>query len=156
MSPPTSPSKRPVRSGPEAPTAPGATAAPGATVAVGGPAGLVTLIVGEVGRSSSSRARSRPAGPQEGKRPLQWSTRWSAGGPEQPSTGSDAEPDLTLTIGTDDAGRVQQGDLQPSVAFMQGKLKSTGDNALLLRILAWSATPAFADTLKEWTAEHPG
>ena len=39
---------------------------------------------------------------------------------------------------------------------MQGKLKSTGDNAILLRVLAWSATPAFADALKEWAANPPG
>jgi putative sterol carrier protein len=88
--------------------------------------------------------------------PAQWSSKWSADGPERPTSGNDAEADLTLTIGTDEARRLQQGELQPSVAFMQGKLKSTGDNALLLQVLAWSATPAFADALKDWTAAPPG
>lgn len=69
--------------------------------------------------------------------------------------GCDDEPDLTLTIGTDDAYRVGRGELDPSVAFMQGKLKSTGDNALLLSILDWSATPAFTKALEDWAAAPP-
>jgi putative sterol carrier protein len=69
--------------------------------------------------------------------------------------GCDAEPDLTLTISADDASLVKKGELEPSVAFMQGKLKSTGDNALLLSILAWSATPAFTKALADWTAGPP-
>jgi hypothetical protein len=123
------------------------------------PSGLVTLVVGEAGRAGSSRSRPRPAGKaaaggaQEGKQATQWSSRWSNDGPGPLLTADEGEADLTLTIGTDEARLVRDGELEPSVAFMRGRLKSTGDNALLLRILAWSATPAFADELAGWSKE---
>jgi hypothetical protein len=59
---------------------------------------------------------------------------------------------LTLTLSPADAELVRQGRLSPSVAFMQGRLKTSGDNALLLRVLAWSATDAFAPALAAWSA----
>jgi hypothetical protein len=59
-----------------------------------------------------------------------------------------------LTLGTDDARSVKEGRLDPSVAFMQGRLKTSGDNALLLRVLSWTATPAFPSALASWSAEH--
>jgi SCP-2 sterol transfer family len=149
-------------------TAAGSTAA-GPTAA--GPTGLVTLIVGEVGRTGSkSMARSagnrtvtakgdepgdRSSSAKEGNSVSQWSCQWSSDGPGPILPGCHDEPDLTLTIGTDDAYRVKQSELNPSVAFMQGKLKSTGDNALLLSILAWSATPAFTEALAGLAAEQP-
>jgi putative sterol carrier protein len=52
---------------------------------------------------------------------------------------------------------VKNGQLDPSVAFMQGRLKTSGDNALLLSVLKWSATPAFPSALSSWTElEIPG
>jgi hypothetical protein len=126
------------------------------------PTGLVTLIVGDFGRSGpagrSRRAAAAPAsaaeaqpGSQEG--PAQWSCQWSADGPGPVTTGSEGEPDLTLTLGTADAWSVKDGQLEPSVAFMQGRLKTSGDNALLLRVLSWSATPAFPAALAAWAAQ---
>jgi SCP-2 sterol transfer family len=129
------------------------------------PSGLVTLVVGEAGRAGSPRSRSRPAGKaaggeasrpgggQEAKPVTQWSLQWSSHGPGPLLTANEDEADLTLTIGTDEARLVREGELAPSVAFMRGRLKSTGDNALLLRILAWSATPAFNDALATWSKE---
>ena len=67
--------------------------------------------------------------------------------------GCDGEPDLTLGLSWPDAHLVADGELPPSVAYMQGKLKTSGDNALLLSALAWSATPAFSAALAEWRAE---
>lgn len=130
----------------------------------GEPSGLVTLIAGEAGRAGSSRSRSRPggkgagetgrpAGVQEGKSVMQWSLQWSSDGPGPLLPGSEGDADLALTIGTDDARLVKDGELDPSVAFMRGRLKSTGDNALLLRILAWSATPAYTKALAAWSKE---
>ena len=110
------------------------------------------------GGRAPSRSRSRPAAnsAQERKAPSQWSCQWSGDGPGPLVAAPEGEPDLTLTIGTDDARLVMQGQLEPSVAFMQGKLKSSGDNALLLRILAWSATPALAKAISAWSGEQPG
>ena len=118
--------------------------------------GLVSLTVGETGRSSGSRARSRrPAAegataPHGGASeaaappgPVQWSCHWGDAGPGPVTPGCDGEPDLTLGLSPDDAQSVRHGQLAPSVAFMQGRLKTSGDNELLLRVLAWTATPAF-------------
>jgi hypothetical protein len=123
------------------------------------PSGLVTLIVGELGRAGARPRRPAPAsgsepepGPQPG--PAQWSCQWSADGPGLVSTGCGGEPDLTLTLSADDARSVKDGHLEPSVAFMQGRLKTSGDNALLLRVLKWTATPAFSRALSSWSAEH--
>jgi len=141
---------------------PGGTAGTAAT-------GLVTLIVGELGRAGPAARSRRPAptsgsqaapasgsnavpGPQPG--PAQWSCQWSADGPGLVSTGCEGEPELTLTLSTDDARSVKDGRLEPSVAFMQGRLKTSGDNALLLRVLNWSASPAFPSALSSWSAEY--
>jgi hypothetical protein len=127
---------------------------------------LVTLIVGETGKSSGSRARARrPAGegaaaPRGGTLeapppgPVQWSCGWGEDGPGPVTPGCDGEPDLTLGLSPDDARSVQQGQLAPSVAFMQGRLKTSGDNELLLRVLAWTATPAFQASLAAWAGGH--
>jgi hypothetical protein len=128
------------------------------------PAGLVTLIVGDLGRAGAGARSRRPSqaggaqavlgAPPE---PAQWSCQWSVDGPGPVSSGLEGEPDLTLTLGTDDARSVKNGQLDPSVAFMQGRLKTSGDNALLLSVLKWSATPAFPSALSSWTElEIPG
>jgi hypothetical protein len=125
-----------------------------------GGTGLVTLIVGDFGRTGPAARSRRPAptsgtealpGSQQG--PAQWSCQWSADGPGPVTTGCEGEPDLTLTLGTDDARSVRDGRLEPSAAFMQGRLKTSGDNALLLRVLSWTATPAFSAALSSWSAE---
>ena len=64
-------------------------------------------------------------------------------GPAAGLGGLEGEADLTLTLSPDDARSVKDGRLDPSVAFMQGRLKTSGDNALLLSVLKWTATPAF-------------
>jgi SCP-2 sterol transfer family len=154
-----------------------ARAVPGAAGSAPAPVGLVTVIVGEAGRTASSRSRSRPAttraqgakaAGEVAGRPgaeakaaqasavTQWSWQWSGDGPGPLLSGCDGEPDLTLTIGTEDARLVKEGELEASVAFMQGRLKSTGDNALLLRVLAWSTTAEFSKALSGWLDEPPG
>jgi hypothetical protein len=35
---------------------------------------------------------------------------------------------------------------------MQGRLKTSGDNGLLLSVLAWSATDAFVPALASWSS----
>jgi hypothetical protein len=121
-----------------------------------GPTGMVTLIVGDVGRAGAA-ARSRRPAPTSGSEAepgtAQWSCQWSDDGPGVVSIGSVGEPDLTLTLSPDDARSVKDGRLGPSVAFMQGRLKTSGDNALLFSVLKWSDTPAFSSALSSWAAE---
>lgn len=55
-----------------------------------------------------------------------------------PGPGSD--PDATLSLSASDAQGVLAGDLDLSVAFMQGRLKVSGAMAVVLDLLALSAT----------------
>jgi hypothetical protein len=111
------------------------------------PTGWVTLIVGELGRATKGGGQTRPAA-------AQWSCLWSADSPGAVAPGNPegGQADLALSMSPADAELVGRGELAPSVAFMQGRLKTTGDNALLLRVLAWSATPAFATYLASWVS----
>lgn len=114
----------------------------------------MTLIVAATSRPRvAGTGARRPSGAPGAEPPEQWSCSWSATGPGPASEGCPGEPDLTLTLSPADAVLVSQGRLAPSVAFMQGRLKTSGDNALLLRVLAWSATDAFAPALAAWSAQ---
>ena len=59
------------------------------------------------------------------------------------------EPQLTMTVVHKDFEKLADGSLLPTVAYMQGLLKSTGDNAMMLDLLAHSATPEFL----EWRSQ---
>ena len=72
------------------------------------------------------------------------------------SVGCPGEADLSFTLSPADAELVRQGRLAPSVAFMQGRLKTSGDNGLVLSVLAWSATDAFAPALAGWLSALEG
>ncbi len=132
----------------------------GSAGTVAAPSALVTVIVGEVSRTGSSRSKSRQGANRaqgaEAKQATQWCCQWSSDGPGPVLPGCEGEPDLTITMSTEDAHQVKDGQLEPTVAYMQGKLKSTGENALLLRILAWTTTPEFAKDLARWSKEPPG
>lgn len=79
-----------------------------------------------------------------------WERRWWA---TPGATGSEATTSergdriLALTIPAATAGAILRGDLSPSVAFMQGRLKTSGDQGAVLDVLAATATDAFRATL---------
>ena len=54
---------------------------------------------------------------------------------------SDAE--VTLTSEYDDAIKVQQGELDPNAAFMQGRIKVTGNMAKLMALLPITNSPEY-------------
>jgi hypothetical protein len=62
-----------------------------------------------------------------------------AGGPG----GGDA--DLSLTLGAADAPEVLSGRVEPSVAFMRGRLKTSGSGGLLLAFLESTTSEGFAE-----------
>jgi hypothetical protein len=66
--------------------------------------------------------------------------------------GAGPDPDLTLTLPSAEAGAIVAGALDPSVAFMRGRLKTAGDNGLLLGVLAAAAAPGFGAWLDGVTA----
>ena len=80
-----------------------------------------------------------------------WSYR--DGIPGEGAVGAIANADLTLTIARDDAQAVASGEVEPSVAYMRGRLKASGDGALLLGLLASTATDSYRDWLRRVMGE---
>jgi putative sterol carrier protein len=69
-----------------------------------------------------------------------------SGGPDgEVRLGVVDEPDLVLTTTADDARALLDGTLDANVAFMQGRLKTAGDNAVLLRILPQTRSREFTE-----------
>ena len=66
--------------------------------------------------------------------------------------GALADADVSLTVPYPDAVAIAQGELEPSVAFMQGRMKTAGDPGKLLDLLAATATPAFRESLERVAA----
>jgi putative sterol carrier protein len=54
-------------------------------------------------------------------------------------------PDVTLTIGWDDAVAMQVGDLDPNVAFMQGRMKVVGSMDVMMALLPRAHSPESQD-----------
>lgn len=54
-------------------------------------------------------------------------------------------PDVTVTFGWDDAAAVHRGDLDPNVAFMQGRMKVAGSMAVMMALLPVTNTPEYQD-----------
>jgi hypothetical protein len=79
-----------------------------------------------------------------------WSYR--DGVPGAGGIGAAADADLSLIIGEADARTVASGDMEPSVAYMRGRLKASGDNALLLGLLASTGTESY----REWRGRAAG
>ena len=57
--------------------------------------------------------------------------------------GENAEVDFTLTMSYEDAVKVQQGELDPNAAFMQGRMKVAGNMAKLMSLLPLTSSPEY-------------
>jgi hypothetical protein len=73
-----------------------------------------------------------------------WSYR--DGVPGEGRVGAAPDAQLTLLASSDDAKTLMSGEVEPSVAYMRGRLKASGDGALLLAWLESTAT----DRYREW------
>jgi hypothetical protein len=69
--------------------------------------------------------------------------RYRDGVPCDGGIGAAPDADLALVIGRADARAVADGEVEPSVAYMRGRLKASGDGALLLGFLASTATDGY-------------
>jgi putative sterol carrier protein len=67
-----------------------------------------------------------------------------AGGTVSAAAGPRPGAEVALTVPYDDMVAILRGELQPSVAFMRGTMKTAGDQGALLVVLAATATPEFA------------
>jgi hypothetical protein len=63
---------------------------------------------------------------------------------------ADAKTSLTLPYA--DAVAIVRGELQPTVAFMQGRMKTAGDPGAVLDVLAATARAPFRDALDQVAA----
>jgi alkyl sulfatase BDS1-like metallo-beta-lactamase superfamily hydrolase len=68
-----------------------------------------------------------------------WHARLDDGVVTEAALGTAPAPDLTLTLSYADATAMVAGDLDPSVAFMQGRMKTAGDPGLVLDVLSGAA-----------------
>jgi putative sterol carrier protein len=55
------------------------------------------------------------------------------------------DPDFTISMSWDDAVKVQNGELDPNAAFMQGRMKVTGNMAKLMSLLPLTNSPEYRD-----------
>ena len=54
-------------------------------------------------------------------------------------------PDVTLTFSWDDARSVLTGELDPNVAFMQGRMKVAGSMGVMMALLPATNTDEYGD-----------
>jgi hypothetical protein len=64
------------------------------------------------------------------------------------AAGGLADAAVSLTLPYADAMAIVRGELQPSVAFMQGRMKTAGDPGIMLEVLAATARASFRDALE--------
>ncbi|MGH9054320.1 MAG: SCP2 sterol-binding domain-containing protein [Acidimicrobiales bacterium] len=74
-----------------------------------------------------------------GPREVQYHWSYQGGVPGNGAAGACPGADLVLSIAAADAMAVLAGEVEPSVAYMRGRLKAAGDGALLLAFLASTA-----------------
>ena len=58
-----------------------------------------------------------------------------------------ADPDVTFTEAYADAVLIQRGELDPEAAFMQGRVKVSGNMAKVMSLLPITASPEFRDLM---------
>ena len=68
---------------------------------------------------------------------------WEDGRVVDGGLGPDPAAEVQLVTPRALAAELAQGRVEPSVAFMQGRMKTSGDQAALLRVLAATATPEY-------------
>jgi len=66
--------------------------------------------------------------------------------------GEAAEADFTITMAYDDAVKTQKGEIDTNAAFMQGKMKVTGNMAKLLSLLPLTNSPEYKKLEEEMRA----
>ena len=77
---------------------------------------------------------------------------WEDGRAVDGGPGPDPSAEVQLTSPAAVAAELASGAVDASAAYMQGRLKTAGDQAALLRLLALTATPEYGAALRELEA----
>ena len=64
---------------------------------------------------------------------------------QESQLGEMADAEVTLTQSYDDAKKIQQGELDANAAFMQGRVKVTGNMAKLMALLPLTNAPEYKE-----------
>jgi len=57
--------------------------------------------------------------------------------------GEDPDAEFTLTLSLDDSIKIQKGELDPNAAFMQGRMKVSGNMGKLMSLLPLTQSPEY-------------
>jgi hypothetical protein len=107
-----------------------------------GAAGAVGLLPDAPGLSGTvSFAVAEGTGRKRLEAGFHW--RYSDGKAVDGQPGVDPDADLVLLIAADDAVELLSGRVDPSVSFMRGRLKASGDGGLLLGFLRSTSDAKF-------------
>jgi predicted lipid carrier protein YhbT len=61
------------------------------------------------------------------------------------TVGEDPNADFTITTTYEDSKKIQDGELDPNAAFMQGRMKVTGNMAKLMSLLPLTNSPEYRE-----------
>jgi predicted lipid carrier protein YhbT len=68
------------------------------------------------------------------------------------AAGGTSDAEVAVTLPYDDVVAVMRGELDPNVAFMQGRMKTAGDPGLLLDVLAATARAGYRTAREQLSA----
>jgi putative sterol carrier protein len=70
----------------------------------------------------------------------------------QDSLGEDPDAEVNLTLSYDDSVKMQKGELDETAAFMQGRLKATGNMGKLMSLMPLTQSPEYKAIKEKITA----